>query len=123
MRHPCPSILRWWPTNTETDQVVSLHRAAGLTIADEVALDLVWPIEVFSLSHVALPIAPDDPIYGSVSPEGDRIFLGRTDVSGERGLLAISYASFMRQRYIPFYSYMETRVVAFLEKMNPIELL
>jgi hypothetical protein len=52
-----------------------LHRAAGSTIADEVALDLVWPIEVFSLSHVALP------------------------------------------------TYMEARVVAFLEKMNPIELL
>jgi alpha-beta hydrolase superfamily lysophospholipase len=107
--------------NTETDQVMSLHRAAGSTVAEAVALDLAWPIEVYSLSHVALPIAPDDPIYGSEPPADDRVFLGRMDVRGERGLLAISEASLMRQRFNPFYSYVETRVVAFLDKMISAE--
>ncbi len=103
--------------NTETDRVVSLRRAAGSTVIVGAELDLAWPSEVYSLSHVALPIRPDDPVYGAVPPEGDRVFLGRMDVRGERGLLAIPDASLIRLRYNPFYSYVESRVVAFLEKI------
>ena len=101
--------------NAETDRVVSLRRAAGSKVTVETALDLAWPAEVYSLSHVALPIAPDDPIYGAVSPEDGRIFLGRIEARGERGLLALSTASLQRLRYNPFYSYVETRIAAFLE--------
>lgn len=101
--------------NAETDRVVSLRRAVGSTVTVEAALDLAWPSDVYSLSHIALPIAPDDPIYGAVSPEDSRVFLGRMDVRGERGLLALSAASLLRLRYNPFYSYVESRVAAFLE--------
>ncbi len=101
--------------NAETDRVVSLRRAAGSTVTVETALDLAWPSDVYSLSHIALPITPDDPIYGAVSPEDSRLFLGRMDVRGERGLLALSAASLLRLRYNPFYSYVESRVAAFLE--------
>ncbi len=101
--------------NAETDRVVSLRRRAGSTVTVEATLDLAWPSEVYSLSHVALPIAPEDPIYGAVPPEDGRVFLGRMDVRGERGLLALSATSLLRLRYNPFYSYVESRVAAFLD--------
>ncbi len=101
--------------NTETDRVVSLRRAAGSTVTVETALDLAWPPDVYSLSHVALPIAPDDPVYGAASPEDGSIFLGRMDARGERGLLVMSAANLLRLRYNPFYAYVKSRVVTFLE--------
>ncbi len=101
--------------NAATARVVSLRRAAGTTVMVETALDLAWPPEVYSLSHVALPIAPDDPVYGAVPPEDGSIFLGRMDARGERGLLVMSAANLLRLRYNPFYAYVKSRVVAFLE--------
>jgi alpha-beta hydrolase superfamily lysophospholipase len=75
-------------------------------------LGLSWPRGVVSLSHVALPIPPDDPIYGQFPPvENDRIFLGDLAIRGERGLLKIPEDWLLRMRYNPFYSYMEERVM------------
>ncbi|MCZ6459968.1 MAG: alpha/beta fold hydrolase [Gammaproteobacteria bacterium] len=101
--------------NSKTDRVVSLRRDAGSTVVVEAVLDLAWPSDVYSLSHIALPFAPDDPIYGAVAAEDDRIFLGRMDARGERGMLILPAASLLRLRYNPFYSYVESRVTAFLE--------
>ena len=38
--------------------------APGATVAEDVPLGLSWPDQMFSLSHVALPFAIDDPVYG-----------------------------------------------------------
>ncbi|MBT8332978.1 MAG: alpha/beta hydrolase, partial [Deltaproteobacteria bacterium] len=47
-----------------------------------------WPEGVISLSHVALPFPPDDPLYGSKPPsEGSIAFLGQMAIKGERDLL------------------------------------
>ena len=44
---------------------------------DTEALDIVWPAGVVSLSHVALPFSPEDPLYGRHPPENnDRLYLG-----------------------------------------------
>ena len=80
-------------------------------------LGLEWPRGVVSLSHVALPMPPDDPLYGQFPPANqDHIFLGDLALKGERGLLKIPENWLLRMRYNPFYSYLEERVLGWLEK-------
>jgi hypothetical protein len=72
---------------------------------------------VLSLSHVALPIAPDDPLYGSLAPEDERrLFLGDLVLRGEHGLQKLPAAWLLRMRYNPFYSVLETRVLEWFER-------
>jgi alpha-beta hydrolase superfamily lysophospholipase len=78
---------------------------------------LEWPPAVLSLSHVALPIAPDDPLYGSLAPEDERrLFLGDLVLRGEHGLQKLPAAWLLRMRYNPFYSVLETRVLEWFER-------
>jgi pimeloyl-ACP methyl ester carboxylesterase len=79
-------------------------------------LELAWPRGVVSLSHVALAFPPDDPLYGRDPPENDdHVFLGDLAIRGERGLLRIPADWLLRQRYNPFYPYVERRVLQWLE--------
>jgi alpha-beta hydrolase superfamily lysophospholipase len=74
-------------------------------------LDLSWPAGVISLSHVALPFPPDDPLYGAHPPENRaELFLGRQAIQGERGLLKLPADWLLRLRYNPFYPFLEERV-------------
>jgi len=80
-------------------------------------LGLEWPRGVVSLSHVALPMPPDDPLYGQFPPASqEHIFLGDLALKGERGLLKIPENWLLRMRYNPFYSYLEERVLSWVEK-------
>ncbi len=75
-------------------------------------LDLAWPRGVISLSHVALPFPPDDPLYGQRPPgNDDALFLGQLAIQGERGLMKISSDWLLRLRHNPFYDYLEQRVL------------
>jgi tricorn protease-like protein len=81
------------------------------------SLGLEWPRGVVSLSHVALPFPPDDPLYGQFSPvKQDHIFLGDMAVKGERGLLKVPEEWLLRMRYNPFYSYLEERILDWVKK-------
>jgi len=74
---------------------------------------LEWPPGVYSLSHVAVPFSPDDPIYGSLPP-GEGAFgfqLGAIEPRGERGLLAVPAAALTRLRSNPFFPYIEQRLI------------
>jgi alpha-beta hydrolase superfamily lysophospholipase len=86
----------------------------------ETPLGLEWPADVYSLSHVALPFPPGDPVYGgrpdSPSPG---VRLGDIARRGERGVLAISPAAMLRLRWNPFYDYQERRVLEFLGLGGP----
>jgi alpha-beta hydrolase superfamily lysophospholipase len=78
-------------------------------------IDLAWPSGVVSLSHVALPFPPDDPLYGQQPPDGDdQVFLGDMATKGERGLLRIPGEWLLRLRYNPFFTYMQMRVLEWL---------
>ena len=78
-------------------------------------LGLAWPLGVVSLSHVALAFPPDDPLYGRGPPgSDDRVFLGDMALRGERGLVSIPADWLLRQRYNPFYPYLEARVLQWL---------
>ena len=79
------------------------------------ATDLEWPLHVFSLSHVALPFPPDDPVYGAGPPKDGRIYLGQPELLGERGFLTVPPTVLMRLRHNPFFPYVERRIEAFLE--------
>ena len=80
-------------------------------ITRSVDLDLEWPQGIISLSHVALPFPPDDPLYGQFRPQQkDTLYLGQIAIRGERGLLKLSNNWLLRLRFNPFYSVLENRV-------------
>jgi alpha-beta hydrolase superfamily lysophospholipase len=94
----------------------AIHRAPVTGEVTRQPTALAWPDEIFSLSHVALPFPPDDPVYGAKRPAQEKmIFLGRPELLGERGLLSVSPATLLRLRHNPFYSYLYDRVERFLE--------
>ncbi|MGI9432003.1 MAG: alpha/beta hydrolase, partial [Myxococcota bacterium] len=88
---PLPFGLDLVTNESPGSRAVVLRRTPALGIAATSApLGLEWPPDVISLSHVALPFPPDDPLYGAEPPAaGDGLFLGQMAVKGERGLLRI----------------------------------
>jgi alpha-beta hydrolase superfamily lysophospholipase len=82
-------------------------------------LGTAWPSGVISLSHVALAIPPDDPVYGQHHPGKEGfIFLGKIAIQGERGLLKISTDWILRLRYNPFYGYLESRTLDWINNAS-----
>ncbi len=80
-------------------------------------LGMRWPEGAISLSHVALPFPPDDPLYGRRPPgNADVLFLGEMALRGERGLLRFPENWLMRLRYNPFYDYLESRALEWVEE-------
>ena len=80
-------------------------------------MELAWPGGLFSLSHIAVPFPPDDPVYGRWPQAGSGeagITLGSITIRGERNLLQIPDNYFLRLRYNPFFDYLSARVLAFL---------
>lgn len=99
-----------------SDQVELRTVRAGSPVAEfEVAnLEMKWPRGVYSLSHVALPFPPDDPVYG-VGPEWrDHFPLGRIDPRGEKGTLVVPLNLLMRLRYNPFFDLIPPMIDQFL---------
>jgi alpha-beta hydrolase superfamily lysophospholipase len=87
-------------------------------------LNLAWPRGVVSLSHVALPIPSDDSLYGQHPPTDDElVFLGDMAIKGERGLLKIPESWLLRLRYNPFYPYLQTRVLQWLDDSSDVSAL
>lgn len=99
--------------NPESANVVAHYKPPNSPdILTTESLGLAWPAGIISLSHVALPFAPDDPLYGRIPPEHDDvIYLGQVQIRGERGLLRISSDWLLRLRHNPFYSVLETRAI------------
>ncbi|KPK56699.1 MAG: hypothetical protein AMS22_00050 [Thiotrichales bacterium SG8_50] len=99
----------------ESNALTARQKQAQSAIVTDTPLTMSWPENVFSLSHVALPFPPDDPLYGAhADPTHPGIHLGRIDVLGERGLLLFPADEVIRLRYNPFYSYIEQRVGQFV---------
>jgi alpha-beta hydrolase superfamily lysophospholipase len=102
-------------TNISADvsEVRARSVAPGATTVEDVPLGLSWPAQVFSLSHVALPFAIDDPVYGSDPPDGPTpsIALGRLSPRGEKAVLTVPVETLMRIGWNPFLPYMLDRLV------------
>ena len=75
-----------------------------------------WPSDIYSLAHVALPFSPDDPIYGSPGSAGvTGIHLGSMALRGENGVLQVSGTDLLRLRWNPFFDYVQSRILQFME--------
>jgi alpha-beta hydrolase superfamily lysophospholipase len=96
-------------------RMVARTKRPGQEAITERDLGLSWPRDVYSLTHVALPFPPQDPVYGVHPQEGSTgIRLGDVALRGERGVLQIPASELLRLRWNPFYPYVEARVLAFL---------
>lgn len=115
-RHDLPFALTL-VTNASpgsTELVAHTRRGGHLTTAP---LHVSWPRGVFSLSHAAIPVAPDDPILGEAqATAAGGLPLGSLNLRGEHGVLAISESLLFRQRHNPFYAFMEERIVTWLRE-------
>ncbi len=98
--------------STETTSVVERTRAAGSQTGADRDLGLAWPPGVFSLTHIAVPFPPDDPLYGSEPiDDGSGLFrLGTLNPRGERAVLIAGADTFIRLASNPFFPYLADRV-------------
>lgn len=78
-------------------------------------LPYCWPQGLYSLSHLAIPISLNDPLYGNKdAPKSPGIYLGHLSLYGETSVLEISAATLLRQRWNPFHDYTKQRVLEFM---------
>lgn len=101
-------------TNDRPDgnEAADISAAAGSTEPVKTPLGLAWPPQIFSLSHLAVPFRPDDPLFG-IQPDmsidyGAR--LGTLAPRGERDVLTVPASQFMRLNCNPFFPYLEARM-------------
>jgi alpha-beta hydrolase superfamily lysophospholipase len=98
----------------DTDQTVERSIAPGQLDVAEKPLGLPYPPGVFSLSHLAIPIPPDDPLYGTHPDPKSRLEfglnLGALEARGERGALVIDQDFLTRLPANPFFPYLLARV-------------
>jgi len=95
--------------------IVIRHKAVGDAELSTEATEFSWPEEVYSLSHLAMPMPAQDPLYGG--PDAGKspgIRLGNLALRGERGVLRVSASDMLRIRWNPFYPYLEQRTLDFM---------
>ena len=90
--------------------------SAGSAMSVDVPLSLIYPRDMYSLSHVALPFPLDDGLYGTQPDPTDDygVKLGMVAVRGERGSLVVSADTLMRATCNPFFDYLLERIDATL---------
>ncbi|HMN76397.1 MAG TPA: alpha/beta hydrolase [Burkholderiaceae bacterium] len=86
---------------------------AGATVPTTRPLSIEYPTGMFSLSHIALPFAMDDPLYGiEAAPDAHKEFginLGSVGGRGETGALIVNADALTRASSNPFLPYMLDR--------------
>jgi hypothetical protein len=103
--------------NEESATVAARHQAPfSAEVSQTEALNMAWPAGTISLSHVVLPIPPDDPLYGQRPPGNqDVLFLGQMAIQGERGTLVLPAERLLRLRHNPFHSYLDAPALAWID--------
>lgn len=102
----------------DTLEVVQRSLPPGATAPEEREVGLRWPRDLFSLSHIALPFPPDDPVYGyeaTPNPDGP-LQMGRWSPRGERAVLTVTADTLMRAGANPFHAYLVGRVREFVRR-------
>jgi alpha-beta hydrolase superfamily lysophospholipase len=95
--------------NADTADVVERTYLPGTPGSTERPLGLSWPAEVYSLSHLAISMPVDDPLYGL----GHGI--GGLNPRGEKGTLYISADQFARLYCNPFFPYVQEKIGAWID--------
>ena len=106
--------------NSPDQDIEAISREPGSSSVEICETGMTWPESVYSLSHVALPFPPDDPVYGGeLAAPGPGIALGNLALRGERKVLQVPAADMLRLRYNPFFDYLEYRLLVFMGLENP----
>jgi len=101
--------------NAETNSLAVKAQTRASDSLTELPLEEAWPKDVFSLSHIAVPISPTDPVYGTAEATvKSGLPLGSLSMRGEHGALMIADSMLIRQRHNPFYPFMEDHAVKWL---------
>lgn len=107
-------------TNREKYNSEVVARTEKAITAEEsvTPLGVRYPDDFFSLSHVAIPFAANDPLYGSQpsNPTQYGINLGSLAVRGERSVLLVDLDTLLRASSNPFYDYMMQRVQSDIDR-------
>lgn len=102
--------------SSEEPATVVRQRLPMSDVATTTDTGISWPKDVYSLSHIAIPFRPDDPLYGDGSaPSVTGLNIGRAILRGEKGSLQIPDSAMTRQHWNPFYPYMEKRILGFVD--------
>lgn len=110
-------------TNTApgSSSVEVRSKLEGQAMITRKALSKVWPDDVYSLAHIAIPFAPHDPVYGEGDEQGVKtklVRLGRVALHGEKGVLSVPPESLLRQHWNPFFDYLSEHMVEFINKVT-----
>ena len=98
-------------------EVVERRTPPGETGARDQSTGLSWPPQTFSLSHIAVPFATDDPLYGT-DPDPREFYgvrLGVLAPRGERSDLIVGMDQLLRLTCNPFFPYVERRLREWIE--------
>jgi alpha-beta hydrolase superfamily lysophospholipase len=100
----------------DSDPVEARILEAGQTQQKSEPLGLVYPPDIYSLSHVALPFPIDDGLYGTEPAPADDFGIRLGDIAsrGERGTLIVGLDTLMRISSNPFFPYLSGRIEALL---------
>lgn len=95
-----------------SQEEVTKTTPAESTTTTVTPLNLRYPPDVYSLSHVALPFPFSDSLYGRTpaNPNEFGVSFGAMTPRGERSVLIVSLDSLMRQSSNPFFPWMLERV-------------
>lgn len=98
-------------TPTSNEMVERVSEAGQTTTADS-PINIAYPNEIYSLSHVALPFPTSDTLYGQHPDNIEQygISLGAIAIRGEVGVLITGTESLSRLTSNPFYPYMLKRI-------------
>jgi alpha-beta hydrolase superfamily lysophospholipase len=102
-------------TNRDENSLEMVARVTPAGAIEEQVIPLpglVYPRDVYSLSHVALPFPVGDSLYG-LRPEREAEFgisLGATAIRGETGVLVMALDSLVRISWNPFFEHMAGRI-------------
>jgi alpha-beta hydrolase superfamily lysophospholipase len=98
----------------DSDATVERSIAPGQLQAEVRPLGLPYPTGIFSLSHLAIPIPANDPLYGIRPDPKSRdefgLNLGALDARGERGALIVDQDFLTRLPSNPFFPYLLERI-------------
>lgn len=96
----------------DSDPVEARVVDPGQTEQRAVPLGLVYPPDIYSLSHVALPFPVEDGLYGTDPDPADDFGVNLGDIAsrGERGTLIVGLDTLMRMSSNPFFPYVAERV-------------
>jgi len=109
--------------NAGEDTAATVERsiAPGQLEAVDKPLGLPYPPGIFSLSHLAIPIPPNDPLYGTHPDPKSRLefglSLGALDARGERGALIVDQDFLTRLPSNPFFAYLLERVEEGIDRL------